>query len=285
MIFEDRELKLHEVTGTLRTSEDNACSTLHEDLSMRELCSKWVPRLLTFQPKQQRVGDSKHCLGEIRSILHTIYDNRWYMGLLIQGPVGSQPIGQQQTEGVRSYVKAKGDLEVYGVRMYVKRGHCLSISCSFSFFISFWPSPRYANTRHVISEKKKKIGEAHVIPVDYLENGLRINSAYYIALFCRMNDEFTGELLPKENEKILLQEHKAPCNKSTTTMAKLHDLRVELFPHQPYSLNLTLNDYHLFANLKKCSPVSTKVKRILKDLIKRSISLCCFISNATNLLV
>jgi len=29
---------------------------------MRKLCSKWVPRLLTVDQKQQRVDDSEHCL-------------------------------------------------------------------------------------------------------------------------------------------------------------------------------------------------------------------------------
>ena len=35
---------------------------LHEHLSMRKLCSKWVPRSLTVVQKQQRVGDSERCL-------------------------------------------------------------------------------------------------------------------------------------------------------------------------------------------------------------------------------
>ena len=31
-------------------------------LSMRKLCSKWVPHLLTVDQKQQRVDDSERCL-------------------------------------------------------------------------------------------------------------------------------------------------------------------------------------------------------------------------------
>ena len=35
---------------------------LHESLGMRKLFSKWVPRLLTPNKKQQRVEDSERCL-------------------------------------------------------------------------------------------------------------------------------------------------------------------------------------------------------------------------------
>ena len=35
---------------------------LRESLGMRKLFSKWVPRLLTPNQKQQRVEDSERCL-------------------------------------------------------------------------------------------------------------------------------------------------------------------------------------------------------------------------------
>ena len=36
---------------------------LHEDLEMRKLAAKWVPRLLTIDRKHQRVRDTKSCLN------------------------------------------------------------------------------------------------------------------------------------------------------------------------------------------------------------------------------
>ena len=36
---------------------------LHEHLGMRKLCSKWVPRMLTPDQKQQRIDDSEACLA------------------------------------------------------------------------------------------------------------------------------------------------------------------------------------------------------------------------------
>ena len=58
----DRKLKLREIGNTLKISEGSVFTILHEFLGMRKLFSKWVPRLLTLDQKQQRVEDSEHCL-------------------------------------------------------------------------------------------------------------------------------------------------------------------------------------------------------------------------------
>ena len=61
-VLADRKLKLREIAGTLKISEGSVFTILHENLSMRKLSSKWVARLLTVDQKEQRLGDSEHCL-------------------------------------------------------------------------------------------------------------------------------------------------------------------------------------------------------------------------------
>ena len=39
---------------------------------------------------------------------------------------------------------------------------------------------------------------------------------------------------------VLFHQDNAPCHKSIATMAKLHELDLELLPYPPYSLNLAL---------------------------------------------
>ena len=58
----DRKLKLHEIAEELKISEGSVFTILHDHLSMRKLCSMWVPRLLTVDQKQQRVDNSERCL-------------------------------------------------------------------------------------------------------------------------------------------------------------------------------------------------------------------------------
>ena len=61
MVLADRKLKLREIADTFKISEGSVFTTLHEHLSMRKFCSKWLPRLLTVDQKQ-RVDNSEHCL-------------------------------------------------------------------------------------------------------------------------------------------------------------------------------------------------------------------------------
>ena len=57
-----RKLKLREIADTLKISEGSVFKISHESLDMRKLFSKWVPRLLTLDQKQQHVEDSERCL-------------------------------------------------------------------------------------------------------------------------------------------------------------------------------------------------------------------------------
>ena len=51
-----------DIAEDLKISEGRVLAILHEHLSMRKLCSKWVQRLLRVDQKQQRVDDSERCL-------------------------------------------------------------------------------------------------------------------------------------------------------------------------------------------------------------------------------
>ena len=83
IILTDHKLKLCEITEELKISESNEFTILHEHLSMRKLCSKWVLPLLTVDQKQQCIDDSEHCLQLFqcnkKEFLHryVIMDETW----------------------------------------------------------------------------------------------------------------------------------------------------------------------------------------------------------------
>jgi len=56
-------VKLRELADIVKISKERVGFILHEHLTMRKLCSKWVPRLLTVDQKQKRVDDSEQCLA------------------------------------------------------------------------------------------------------------------------------------------------------------------------------------------------------------------------------
>ena len=62
IVLGDRKLKLREITATLEISEGSVFTIFHESLRMSKFFSKWVPRLLTPDQKEQHVEDSERCL-------------------------------------------------------------------------------------------------------------------------------------------------------------------------------------------------------------------------------
>ena len=89
-----------------------------------------------------------------------------------------------------------------------------------------------------------------ILFIDYLEKWRTINSKY-IALLARLKEEIAKIWPQMKKENALFQQDNAPCHKSIATMAKLHELPFELLLHPPYSLDVALDDYWLFADLKR----------------------------------
>ena len=63
MVLEYRRLKLRELADMVGISKSAVHRILTENLNMRKLCSRWVPRLLTMEPKQRLEGFSIECLA------------------------------------------------------------------------------------------------------------------------------------------------------------------------------------------------------------------------------
>lgn len=62
IVLSDRRLKLAEIAEASKISKERVHKILHEDLDMRKLSAKWVPRLLTLEQKQNRGTTSEQCL-------------------------------------------------------------------------------------------------------------------------------------------------------------------------------------------------------------------------------
>ncbi|GFU97891.1 hypothetical protein TNCV_3509111 [Trichonephila clavipes] len=68
IILADRKLNLYDTEECLKVSKGSVFTILHDHLSIRKLCSKRMPRLLTVNQKQQRINDSQHCLELFQQI-------------------------------------------------------------------------------------------------------------------------------------------------------------------------------------------------------------------------
>jgi histone-lysine N-methyltransferase SETMAR len=62
ILFDDRRMKVHEIAETIGISKDRVEYILHEELDMKKLCARWLPRLLTADQKRTRMKISEQCL-------------------------------------------------------------------------------------------------------------------------------------------------------------------------------------------------------------------------------
>jgi histone-lysine N-methyltransferase SETMAR len=62
MVLDDRRIKVHEIAETIGISKERVGYILHEELDMKKLCARWVPRLPTADQKGNRKKISEQCL-------------------------------------------------------------------------------------------------------------------------------------------------------------------------------------------------------------------------------
>jgi len=62
MVLDDQRIKVREIAGTMGISKECVGYILHEELDMKKLCARWVPRLQTADQKHTRMNVSEQCL-------------------------------------------------------------------------------------------------------------------------------------------------------------------------------------------------------------------------------
>jgi histone-lysine N-methyltransferase SETMAR len=60
--LDDWRIKVRKIAETTGISKEHVGYILHEELDMKKLCARWVPRLLTADQKRTCMKISKQCL-------------------------------------------------------------------------------------------------------------------------------------------------------------------------------------------------------------------------------
>lgn len=66
LILEDRRISAKSIAEQLGISRERVGSIIHEDLDMRKLSAKWVPKCLNADEKRQRCQSSEQLLEFFR---------------------------------------------------------------------------------------------------------------------------------------------------------------------------------------------------------------------------
>ena len=73
MVLDDRRLKVRELANMLNIPKSAVHCTLTENLDMRNLCVRWVPRLLIMEQKERREDVSIECFAIKKTSIKLIF--------------------------------------------------------------------------------------------------------------------------------------------------------------------------------------------------------------------
>jgi histone-lysine N-methyltransferase SETMAR len=66
MVLYDQRMKVREIAETICISKEHVGYILHEELDMKKLCVRWVPRLNTADQKRTSMKISEQCLERFK---------------------------------------------------------------------------------------------------------------------------------------------------------------------------------------------------------------------------
>lgn len=217
MVLDDRRIKVRELAEVMKMSKERICNILTEELGMRKLSARWVPRLLTVDQKRTRMNISKAMLAMLRRCKSEFWrrlvtvDETW-----IHHYTPETKIQSKQWTG-------KGESAPKKAKVVPSAGKVMATV--------FWDSHG-------------------IIFIDYLEKGKTITGVYYASLLDQLKVEIAQKRPHLQKKKILFHQDNAPAHTSIVAMAKIHELRFQLLDHPPYSPDLAPSDFFLFTNLK-----------------------------------
>ncbi|XP_018346987.1 PREDICTED: histone-lysine N-methyltransferase SETMAR-like, partial [Trachymyrmex septentrionalis] len=192
MVLGDRQLKVRELADMINISKSAVHRILAENLEMRKLCARWVPRLLTVEQKQRREDVPIECLAMIRSnkaeFLRRFItmDETWVHHFTPE----TKEQSKQWTE--------KGELASKKAKTVLSAGKVMASV--------FWDA-------------------RGIIFIDYLQKGRTINGEYYANLLQRLGDEIKEKRPHLAKKKVLFHQNNAPVHTSIIAMAKINELK------------------------------------------------------------
>jgi histone-lysine N-methyltransferase SETMAR len=217
LMLNDRRLKASEIAEAVGISKERVLYILHEELDMRKLSARWVPRLLTMEQKRVRsqmsINNLEFFKRNTRDFLRRFVtcDETWVHYYT--------PESKQQS------------------KMWTKRGE---------------PAPKKAKT--VLSAGKVMASvfwdAKGILFIDYLQKGKTIKGEYYANLLNRLKTAIAEKRPGMNKKKVLFHQDNAPVHSCTVAAQKIKELGFELVPHPPYSPDLAPSDFHLFPKLK-----------------------------------
>ena len=218
LINTNRRLTIREIAEELGVSYGTCQTIITEDLGMRRISAKFVPRLLTPDQKDTRLTLSQEMMDRTAAdpnFLPNIItgDETWVYGY---DPETKQQSSQWKTPA----------------------------------------SPRPKKARQVKSNVKVMMvvffDEAGVVHHEYAPHGQTVNQTYYLEVLRRLRDAVRRKRPEKwRRNSWFLHHDNAPAHRALSIREFLAKHNIPTVDHPPYSPDLAPADFFLFPKLKK----------------------------------
>ena len=217
IVMEDRRLGVRDIASKAGISMGSAHTVLHEDLKMRKVSSRWVPRMLTDEHKAARVTICQAMLtrddgmnGAFFSSIVTM-DETW------------MPFFNPETKRQSAQWKHTDSPPPKKFRV--------TASAEKMMVAMFWDSEGVILT--------------HCVP-----KGTTVTAASYEHVLRTKLLPALQAKRPEKAARVLFHQNNAPAHRAILTQEFLRDNNYEVVSHAPYSPDLAPSDFWLFPTMK-----------------------------------
>lgn len=237
LVRANRRLTIREISEDSGISYGSVQSILTDDLHMRRVAAKFVPRILNSEQKDLRVLISSECFEESVS-------NETFLSKIITGD----------------------ETWVYGYDPETKRqsSHWKSAA-----------SPRIKKARMAKSKVKVMLivffDCEGLVYSEFVPQGATVNGSYYTEVLRRLYQAVRRKRPEKKESGWILHHDNAPSHTSFAAQSFLTSKGIPTLSHPPYSPDLAPSDFWLFPRVKQ----TLKGKRFEStDEIKQKTTSC-----------
>nr|XP_012151353.1 PREDICTED: putative uncharacterized protein FLJ37770 [Megachile rotundata] len=212
----DRRSTIALISEETGLSVETVHTIVTEDLAMRKVCAKLVPKILSEEQKLSRVEISQEILDCVRKDDHFLDnvitgDETW---VYQYDPEAKRQSSEWRTQG----------------------------------------SPRPKKAR--MSKSKIKImlitffDRRDIVYKEFVPTGMNVNAAFYVQVLTRLQNRVT-RIRPAIARNWALHHDNAPCHGAIVVQQLLTKFDVATLPHPPYSPDLAPPDFFLFPRIKR----------------------------------
>jgi len=215
LIKSDRRISIEGIEAQLPISHGTICSIIHDHLGYSKICSRFVPKLLTPEMRENRLAASEENLR----LFHR-HGRGWLSRIVTEDET---PLALYNPESKRESMQwhKKGEPTPLKVKAETVHRKCLMLSV-------FW-------------------SRNGIIKVDFADNETKITGEYYANLIHETHAELQQKF--PRTRWLFLQDN-APVHKSHVVGNVINEVGWQTLNHPPYSPDLAPSDFALFKELK-----------------------------------